>query len=601
MSTAPLPTRSDVDPRYTWNAESVFATVDDWSAELAALAAEVAGLRQWQGRLADGPAVVADVLSALDDYRLRIYKVYIYAMMGEAVDTTDQAATARVSQASSLVGQSMGAIAYVEPELLAIGLDQLRAWQAEEPRLRVYDHYLDDLFRRQAHVRSQEVEEVMGLAQDAFSGPYSIQSKLTDSDFRFAPAISAEGREVELTQGTLDDILSSADRKARRTAWQNYHDQYLAYKNTLASNLSASIKQNVLQSRVRRYPSTLEMALFENNIPTGVFHNLLDTFQRHCSVWERYWNVRRRALGVDTLHTYDIWAPLTAESPRVPYEQAVEWIAQALSPLGDEYVETLRRGCLEQRWVDVYPNKGKTSGAFSAGSQGTYPFIVMSYVNDAGSMGTLAHELGHSMHSYLTWETQPPVYADYSLFAAEVASNFNQAMMRAYLLQQDVSRELKIAVIEEAMANFHRYFLEMPTLAMFEWEMHKRVEQGQGLTADSMIDYLADRFATAYGNEMQLDRQRDGIRWATFSHLYADYYVYQYATGISGANALARRVLSGEPGAADAYLGFLKAGGSEYPLDALKAAGVDLSTPEPVEAAFAMLSDLIEQLDELVN
>jgi oligoendopeptidase F len=441
----------------------------------------------------------------------------------------------------------------------------------------------------------------MGLAQDAFSGPYLTQSKLTDSDFRFAPATSAEGGEVELTQGTLDDILSSADREARRTAWQNYHDQYLAYKNTLAANLSTSIKQNVLQAQVRRYPSTLEMALFENNIPTEVFHNLLETFQRHCSVWERYWNVRRRALGVDTLHTYDIWAPLTAESPRVPYEQAVEWIAEALSPLGDAYVETLRRGCLEQRWVDVYPNKGKTSGAFSAGAQGTHPFIVMSYVNDAGSMGTLAHELGHSMHSYLTWETQPPVYADYSLFAAEVASNFNQAMMRAYLLQQDISRELKIAVIEEAMANFHRYFLEMPTLAMFEWEMHKRAEQGQGLTADSMIDYLADRFATAYGDEMQLDRQRDGIRWATFSHLYADYYVYQYATGISGANALARRVLSGESGAADAYLGFLKAGGSQYPLDALKAAGVDLSTPEPVEAAFAMLSDLIEQLDELVN
>jgi oligoendopeptidase F len=601
MSSAPLPTRSEVDPRYTWNAESVFATVDDWSAELAALASEVAGLRQWQGHLADGPAVVADALSALDDFRLRIYKVFMYAMMGEAVDTTDQAATARVSEASSLVGQSMGAIAYVEPELLAIGLDQLRAWQAEEPRLRVYDHYLDDLFRRQAHVRSQEVEEVMGLAQDAFSGPYLTQSKLTDSDFRFAPATSAEGGEVELTQGTLDDILSSADREARRTAWQNYHDQYLAYKNTLAANLSTSIKQNVLQAQVRRYPSTLEMALFENNIPTEVFHNLLETFQRHCSVWERYWNVRRRALGVDTLHTYDIWAPLTAESPRVPYEQAVEWIAEALSPLGDAYVETLRRGCLEQRWVDVYPNKGKTSGAFSAGAQGTHPFIVMSYVNDAGSMGTLAHELGHSMHSYLTWETQPPVYADYSLFAAEVASNFNQAMMRAYLLQQDISRELKIAVIEEAMANFHRYFLEMPTLAMFEWEMHKRAEQGQGLTADSMIDYLADRFATAYGDEMQLDRQRDGIRWATFSHLYADYYVYQYATGISGANALARRVLSGESGAADAYLGFLKAGGSQYPLDALKAAGVDLSTPEPVEAAFAMLSDLIEQLDELVN
>ena len=373
MSVKQLPTRSEVDPRYTWNAESVFPTVDDWSTELAAMSADLPGLRQWQGHLADGPSVVADALEALDAYRQRIYKVYMYAAMGESVDTTDQAATARVSQAGSLLGQVMGATAYLEPELLAIGLDQLRAWQADETRLAVYDHYFDDLFRRQAHVRSQEVEEVLGLAQDAFSGPYMTLSKLADSDFRFAPASAADGQAVELTQGTLDDILSSADREARRTAWQNYHDQYLAYKNTLASNLSTSIKQNVLQSQVRRYPSTLEMALFENNVPVDVFHNLLETFQRHCHVWERYWNVRRRALGVDTLHTYDVWAPLTADSPEVPYEQAVEWIAEALAPLGDDYSETLRRGCLEQRWVDVYPNKGKTSGAFSAGTPGHLP------------------------------------------------------------------------------------------------------------------------------------------------------------------------------------------------------------------------------------
>lgn len=600
MALTQLPTRDEVDPRYTWNDTSVFASVDEWSAELARLLNDLGDMSGYQGRLAEGPAVLADALRTLYDLRGRAEKVLVYAFLTESVDRSNQAATARAGQAGSLIGQMEGAIAYFEPELLGIGQERLTEWLTAEPELAVYGHYVDDLFRRQAHVRSPEVEEVLGLAADAFGGTNNTYGKLTDSDFKFRPAAGSEG-EVAVTQGTIDDLLNSPDRALRRAAWENYHDQFLAYKNTLTSNLATSIKQNVLQSRVRRYDSTLAMALFAGNIPSSVYHNLLDTFKRHRPVWHRYFDVRRHALGVESLHTYDIWAPLTTEKPVIPYEQAVEWIAAAMAPLGDEYAGRLRRGCLEERWVDVYPNEAKSSGAFSWGCQGTYPFIVMSYTDDAGSMGTLAHELGHSMHSLLSWENQPHVYAEYSLFAAEVASNFNQAMLRAHLLPQDIDRNLKIAVLEEAMSNFHRYFLEMPTLAMFEWEMHKRVEDGKGLTADDMIGYLADLFAETYGDAAVVDRERDGIRWATFGHLYADYYVYQYATGISGANALARRVLSGKAGAAADYLGFLSAGGSRYPLEALRSAGVDLTTPEPVEAAFEVLSGMIDQLDILTN
>lgn len=593
-----IPTRSEVNPQHTWNDVSVFPTVEAWANELAILRDGLAEVAGWQGRLAEGPAVLVEALSAIEAFRQRVEKVSIYAGLSAAVDRTDQAATARAGEASSLAGEAEGALAFVEPELLAIGQSRLAEWAAAEPRLAIYAHYLDDLFRRQTHVRSGEVEELLGLISDPFRGPVETADKLTDSDFRFRPAVGAGG-ERPVTQGTIDDLLASTDRDARRSAWENYHDQYLAFKNTLASNLSTSIKQNVFTARARRHATTLDMALFTDNIPAAVFHNLLATFQRHRPVWHRYWDVRRRALGVETLHTYDIWAPLTAERPAVPYEQAVEWIVASLRPLGDEYAETVRRGSLEERWIDIYPNQGKAGGAFSWGCQGMHPFIVMSYADDAISLGTLTHELGHSMHSHLSWRTQPPVYADYSLFAAEVASNFHQAMLRGYLLEQDISRELKIAVIEEAMANFHRYFLEMPTLALFEWEMHRRVEDGKGLTADDMIAYLADLFGESYGDGMALDRERDGIRWATFGHLYADYYVYQYATGIAGANALARRVRSGGTDAAEAYLGFLRAGGSRYPLDALRDAGVDLTRPEPVEAAFEVLSGLIDQLDEL--
>ena len=600
MATATLPPREEILVEHTWNNTSVFATPEAWSEAMAAVRAELPTIAAWQGHLSDGPTELVDILDGVQDYMTQVMKVAVYAFLTESVDTANQTSTERVGQAGSLFGQVGGTLSFIEPELLAIGQVQLDAWQAEEPRLQTYAHYFENLFRRQEHVRSPEVEEILGMLADPFQGPSSTFSKLADSDFDFPSATGPDG-ELIVSQGTIDDLLASPDRETRRTAWESYHDQYLAYKNTIASNLATSIKQNVFQMRARRYPTTVAMALHEDNIPEEVFTNLLETFQRHCVVWDKYWRVRRRALGVDELHTYDIWAPLTTERQKIPYEQSVEWIAAALEPLGDHYTSTLRRGCLDERWVDKYPNKGKTSGAFSWGTQGTYPFIVMSYVDDASSLGTLAHELGHSMHSYLSWENQPPVYANYSLFAAEVASNFNQAMMRAYLLKQDIDRNIKIAVIEEAMANFHRYFLEMPTLAMFEWEMHKRVEAGQGLTADSMIDYLADLFVTPYADTMVLDRQRDGIRWATFSHMYADYYVFQYATGISGANALARRVLSGESGAAEDYLGFLSAGGSRYPLEALADAGVDLSSPEPVEAAFGMLEDLVDQLDALID
>lgn len=595
-----VPTRKEVDTRHTWNDTSVFADVDEWAAELAAVTTSIGEIGGYQGRLAEGPAVLAAAFRAVEKLRRRVEIVLIYALMGEAVDTADQAATERVGRAFSLYGQLQGAVAFLEPELLTIGREKLAEWESESPALAVYAHYFDDLFRRQAHVRSPEVEELLGLAADAFQGASSTYSKLTDSDFRFRPAAGSDG-ELPVTQGTIDDLLHSPDREVRRSAWESYHDQFLAYRNTLAGNLNTSIKQNVLMARARRYETTLDMALFADNIPPAVYHNLLETFKRHRPVWHRYFDVRRRALGVDKLHTYDIWAPLTANSPHIPYEQAVEWITEALQPLGDEYARTLRRGCLEDRWVDIYPNEGKTAGAFSAGCQGMHPFIVMSYTDDAVSLGTLAHELGHSMHSYLSWENQPRIYAEYSLFAAEVASNFNQAMLRAHLLPRDIDTDMKIAVLEEAMANFHRYFLEMPTLALFELEMHRRVERGQGLTADDMIAYLADLFAESYGDAAMVDRERDGIRWATFSHLYADYYVFQYATGISGANALAKRVLSGGPGAAADYVGFLSAGSSRYPLAALQAAGVDLTTPQPVEAAFEVLAGYIEQLDRLTS
>jgi oligoendopeptidase F len=594
-------TRAEIPSQFKWNAPSVFTSDEAWEEAAGLLAGLIARLEQYRGRLAEGPEILWASMQVMEEANVLLGKVYTYAGLSHYVNTGDSKANRMLGKASGLIGQLTAAGAFIDPELVAIGQPTVNGWLEKEPRLQVYAQYLDDLFRKQAHVCTAEVEGLLGMLAPAFINTSNTATMLTDADFRFKPALGADGKEIPVTQGTLAKILSGPDREARRTAWENYMDTYLSFKNTLASNLNSSILQNAFNARVRRYPSTLEASLFQNNIPVEVFHNLIQTYQRYLPIWHRYWAARRKALGVEKLHTYDIWAPLTSRHPTVTYLQALDWISAGLAPMGEDYVKILRQGTLQESWVDVYPSRGKSSAQFSSGAPGTFPFIFINYDETIFSVSTLAHELGHSMHSYLTWQTQPLVYTNYSLFVAEVASNFHQAMVRAHLLATNPDPDFQISVIEEAMDNFHRYFFIMPTLARFELEMHQRVERGEGLAADDMIERMAELYAEGYGGEVALDHERDGITWATFGHLYADYYVYQYATGISGANALSRRILSGEAGAAERYLGFLKAGNSRYPLDVLKSAGVDLTTPQPVEETYQVLDGLVSRLEKLVG
>ncbi|MGH2405352.1 MAG: oligoendopeptidase F, partial [bacterium] len=499
--------------------------------------------------------------------------------------------------------RAMATIAFADPEMIALGFDTLRQWVRDEPQMANYAHYIDRLERRAAHVRSAEVEEILNQVSDPFRAASAIHGTLADADLVFAPARRTNGAEpLEVAQGSLSSLLSHPDRQVRRTAWESYADGHLAHKHAMANCIAAGVKQNVFMARARRYSSALEAALEPNHIPVEVFFNLIETYRRNLSTWHRYWRIRRQALGYETLHVYDRAAPLASHTPAVPFEQAVEWISEGMRPLSDEYVAIARRGMLEQRWVDRPVNKGKRAGAFSAGAPGTHPFIVMSYTDDVFGLSTLAHELGHSMHSYYSWQTQPLIYARYPIFLAEVASNFNQAMVRAHLLENETDRDLQIAVIEEAMGNFHRYFLIMPTLARFELEIHQRVEQGQALTAQTMMSLMTELFREAYGNEVVVDEERVGITWAEFpTHLYSNFYVFQYATGISGAHALAEGVRAGAPRAAERYMAFLRAGGSRFPLDALRDAGVDLASPEPVERAFRVLAQLVDRLASLLS
>ncbi|RMF48768.1 MAG: oligoendopeptidase F [Anaerolineae bacterium] len=596
-----LPTRDSIPEAFTWNAPSVFASPEAWEQAFQEAEARLPDLDAYRGRLAEGPQTLLEWFALSEAYAREAYRLFVYAGMSYAVDTTNQQAAARRSRIQGLAARYRAQIAFAEPEMIAIGFDTLRRWMQEEPRLAVYAHYFDRLERQQAHVRSSEVEALLGALSDPFRSAASIHGVMADADLRFEPACDSQGNVHEIGQGSINALITHPDREARRTAWEHYADAYLNMQNAMAACLATGVKQNVFMARARGYDSALEAALAPNAIPTKVFHNLIEVFRRHLPLWHRYWALRKRVFGLERLPVWDIKAPLLAEKVRIPYEQAVEWVIAGLQPLGEEYTTILRRGLTEERWVDVFPNRGKRAGAFSSGAPGTHPFIMMSYNQDIFSLSTLAHETGHSMHSYLAWRKQPFVYAHYSLFVAEVASNFHQALVRDYLLRTQNERSFQIAVLEEAMSNFHRYFFIMPTLARFELEIHQRVERGEGLTASVLNDLMADLFAEGYGDEVAYDRERVGITWAQFpTHLYANFYVYQYATGISAANALARGILDGKPDAVERYLAFLESGGALYPLDALAQAGVDMTSPEPVERAFAVLESYIARLEHLL-
>jgi oligoendopeptidase F len=598
-NTTSLPSRSEVPPEQTWDLASIFTTPKDWEEACNQLTELLPTLSAYHELLGESPQKLLEFIQLFQEAGTLMGKINVYASNAYAVDTLDQQAAARNGQGRSLTAKFGAATAFFDPQLMQIGFPKLRQWMKDEPKLAFFAHYVEKLQKRQTHVRSGEVEEVLAMVNDPFFAATSIYNALNNAELTFQPAIASDGTLHEVGQASISALITHPDREVRRTAWENYCDGYLRFKSTMAATLTATIRQDVFNARARGYESSLYASLAPNNIPVEVFHNLVEVFKRNLPTWQRYWRLRKKLLGYDTFHVYDIKAPLTSKKPVIPFHQAVEWITEGMVPLGKEYVDILRYGCTEERWVDYARNKGKREGAFSSGSMGTRPFIMMSYADDVFSLSTLAHELGHSLHSYHSRLNQPFIYSRYSLFVAEVASNFNQAMVRRHLLKTQTSPEFQISLIEEAMSNYHRYFFIMPTLARFELELHNRAENGKPINADILIGLTTDLFKEGYGDEVEFDRDRIGITWAQFGHMYMNFYVYQYATGIAGAHALVDGILSGKPEAAQKYLDFLNLGGSMYPLDALQMAGVDLTTTEPVEKAFSVLAGLVERLEQL--
>ncbi len=600
MDAGGLPRRDEVPVADTWDIDSVFADTAAWEAAVEAMEPRLARVGGFRDRLAESGAVLLEWLRLTEELWVDVGRILTYATMAFDTDTTEPGHAARHQRAQALWSRAAAATAFEAPEIVAAGRQRVDALMAEEPDLVAYAHHFDRLLRRVGHVRSAEVEEVMALAGDALWSFYTVRSSLVDGDMQHGTVKGAGEDSSLVAEGTINALMVNPDRVLRRAAWERYADGFLAQRHTLAALLSGHVKGSVFGARARHYASVREAALDPENLPGVTFEHVVSAYREHVGIWHRYWRLRRRVLGLARLAPYDVWAPLTSQEPEVTYDQACAWILDGIAPLGAAYTEPLARGLAAERWVDVFPNQGKRGGAYSGGTYDTRPFVLLNWTGGLWDMSVLAHELGHSMHSYRARLQQPPHFAEYSIFAAEVASNFNQAMVRAHLLSSSSEPYFQIAVLSEALANFHRYLFVMPILAQIEDTLFGWVEAGAGLTADGLSALTVDMFRAGFGPEVELDEPRLGMTWATFPHLFMNYYVFQYATGIAAASVLAEDVLGGREGAVEGYLAFLSAGGSRYPIDALRLAGVDMTRREPLDRAYATLARYVDHLERLL-
>jgi oligoendopeptidase F len=594
--------RKNAPPESIWAGKKIFPSWDDWQKEFDELEQRIPTVADYTGNLMDSPKVLAEWMEITNELNLLTGRLMMFARFAVTVDASDVDAKAAMGLSNGQRARYAAALSFAIPEMLEEA-DKLRKWGKTEPELKLYAHFFDNIFRQQEYMRSVEVEEILNMLQEPFGSVNQTFSELVNNDLEFEDAIDSQGNNFTIKQSTLSSSLQSQDRERRRTAWENYSDSYLKMQNTLATNYLTWVKQQIFLAKVRGYDSVLEMRLDPFNVPVEMFHNLIDTFKQNIPTWHRYWDIKRRALKLDQIKPYDIWTPIGNNPPQVSYAQSVNWICDSLAPMGEEYVSIIRKGSLEDGWVDWVPNVEKRQGAASWRRYLMPPWIFMSYNDSIFSLSTLAHELGHSIHTYLASENQPEIYFGFSAISstvAETASNFHQVMTRAYL--RDVKGEdsdFMIAMVDEAMSNFHRYFFIMPTLARFELEVYTRAESGKPLTVVVLNEIMQELYAEGYGETLSDDQARTGITWATFLHLYIPFYTFQYAIGISAAHTIGEKILAGDEEAVKNYIAFLKAGGSLYTMDLFERAGVDMSSPEPVNSAFAVMESNIDLLENL--
>jgi oligoendopeptidase F len=594
--------RQEVKPEHTWSLESVYPNNEAWERDFAKVQEMIPKLASYQGKLAGSPQVLLEALRTRDEVYQVLEQLAAYAHMRKDEDNTNSTYQALNDRVMSLAVKTESATSYMTPEILALPAEKLYQFLDQEKGLQLYKHELEDLLREKEHVRSAEVEALLAEVGEVASAPSAIFGMLDNADMKFPTIKDEEGKEVEITKGRFIRFLESHNRDVRKAAFKGVYATYAKFKHTLGATYANSVKKDVFYARARKYPGARAMALSGSNIPEAVYDNLVATVNKNLPNLHKYVGLRKKLLGLNELHMYDLYTPMVAEvDRRIPYEEAVETVLKALHPLGEEYLQVARAGLTGERWVDVYENEGKTSGAYSSGAYTTKPFILLNYDGTLNSMFTLAHELGHSMHSHLTRKHQPYTYGHYTLFVAEVASTFNEALLTDYLLKNTSDPKLQMFLVNHYLESFRATLYRQTMFAEFESLAHQMAEAGKALTPDLLSSTYFDLNQKYYGTEGMVVDEEIQLEWSRIPHFYRAFYVYQYATGISAAVALSQKVLTEGQPAVDRYLGFLKKGGSEYSIDLLKGAGVDMTSPEPVQKALDVFAAMLDKMAQLAG
>ena len=515
-------------------------------------------------------------------------------------DSNISASQAMADVVSAKSAEFSASASFIEPEILALGEETIKKFIAETPGLELYTHSLDNTLRRKAHILSAEIEAILARVREISEGPSNIDSMLENADMKFGSITDAEGNTVEVTGGRFISLLESPDRRVRIDTFNTFYDEYWKLKNTFATMLNQSIKADVFFSRTRNYKSARAADLFRSNIPESVYDNLVSTIHEFLPALHRYFALRKKALKLDEIHIYDMYTPMVEEADtKMPYEEAKTKLAECLAPLGKEYLDIMTKG-MDSGWIDVYENEGKMGGAYSWGTYGTHPYVLLNYDDKLGDLFTLAHEMGHAMHSHYTWENQPKVYGNYPIFLAEVASTVNETIMMEHMIKTTDDPKVRMYLIGEYLDQFRGTVFRQTMFAEFEHILHGMVEEGKPLTLEAINTIYRELCLKYFGPDVVVDDKID-LEWARISHFYRAFYVYQYATGYSAAVAFTKRILSGGDTAVSDYIGFLKSGSSDYPINILKKAGVDMSTPTPIREALKVFEGLVNQMEEMLS